>query len=134
MRNILFKAKRLDDNKWIEGYYLKRHNTFDRVEHLIFRCESAIAWEYARIDINTLCQYTGLTDKGGNKIWENDVVSIDKVDKAAVIFSEKHSGYILQPIGDFYFDSPMLVHNVDIIDNIIGNIFDNPELLEGGVK
>ena len=71
-------------------------------------------------------------DKNGQKIWENDIVWVGGTDRAVVIFSEKYSGYILQPIGDFYFDSPMLADNVDIIDNIIGTIFDNPELLKDG--
>lgn len=128
MRDILFKAKRKDDGKWQEGYYQKRFDTFGDIEQLIFYSKSSIIWGYVEVDENTLCQYTGLTDKSGNKIWENDVVWIGGTDRAIVIFSEKHSGYILQPIGDFYFDSPMLADNLDIIDNVIGNIFDNPEI------
>lgn len=135
MREILFKAKRIDNGEWVEGYYSKSPDPMlaflkDFIFAPYFDEKTECGYDNGyKIDINTLCQYTGLTDKNGNKIWENDVVWIDGTDRAIVIFSEKHSGYILQPIGDFYFDSPMLVDNVDIIDNCIGNIFDNPELL-----
>lgn len=124
MREILFKAKSITTGEWVEGDLVRSY----------LKIGNACITDFAKgivcgVDINTICQYTGLTDKKRNKIWENDVVGIDGTDRAIVIFSEKHSGYILQPIGDFYFDYPMLVDNVDIIDNCIGNIFDNPELL-----
>ena len=140
MRNILFKAKIKNwrelptEEQWVYGYYVRGFNVYEEPIHIIFDPTTIFennktdGWD--EIDPDTLCQYTGfgLNDNHDNKIWENDIVWIAGTDRAIVIFSEKHSGYILQPIGDFYFDSPMLVHNVDIIDNCIGNIFDNPEL------
>lgn len=132
MRDILFKAKRISDGQWVEGYYVEQYGSTQI--YLLDDNSREYEFDCVHVDKTTLCQYTGLTDKKGNKIWENDIVLVDKIDKAVVIFSEKHSGYILQPIGDFYFDSPMLIHNINIIDNIIGNTFDNAELLEGGVK
>lgn len=80
MREILFKAKRLSDGKWVEGYYQKRKDAFENDEHLIFRCESCHAWEYVEVEPETLCQYTGLTDKNANKIWENDIVCTPYID------------------------------------------------------
>jgi len=75
MREILFKAKRKDNGKWIEGYYQKRYDLLGNEEHLIFHADSYKVWEYAEVDPETLCQFTGLTDKSNKRIWENDIVN-----------------------------------------------------------
>lgn len=134
MREILFKAKRIDNGEWVEGLlaFMRKINLSDEEEletENVLVIQNFIV-DSVEIDESTICQYTGLTDKNGNKIWENDIVKIG-TDSAIVIYSEKYSGYILQPIEDYYFDSPILAHNVDIIDNIIGNISDNSKLSEG---
>lgn len=143
MREILFKAKRIDNGEWVEGYYAFIDNV-----HYIYTgslCNGGlyVVAERFEIDIDTLCQYTGLTDKNGKKIWENDVVKcIDKNSDsefiAVIEFGNSNSfyswGYQLKHIKG---DEP----NLDILLWIdmeetgatceaIGNIFDNPELLE----
>ncbi len=84
--NIKFKAKRIEDNSWVEGYfYAECGNTYiikDRQsESMLNRNEAH------QIDPSTVCQFTGLTDCKGNEIWEGDIVDVRGV-KAEVIWNQ----------------------------------------------
>ena len=125
MRNILFKAKTCN-GKWVQGLLAHKDNKWyiSNKEGMPFAFE---------VRPETIGQYTGLKDKNGNKIWENDIVN--KVDtnglgyhrerKCKVSFDELGYWLLTTEYGDGYwlgeFDSEQL--------EVIGNIFDNPELL-----
>ena len=166
MREILFRAKWMHNKEWIEGYYCKISETtyafaedYDKypvpVHHYILQ-ESMTDWglpnrfRQYEIDPETLCQYTGLKDKNGKKIWENDIVSCEHEkfqesdDVEQHLFSDTikyNRNYAVEFINtgsnygcrlrnkSIHFNltgNTIYNHNVEVI----GNIFDSPELLK----
>ena len=137
MREILFKAKRIDNRKWVEGYYQRRYYFLGNEEHLIFHADSYKVWEYAEIDPETLCQFTGLCDKNGNRIWENDILMahLDEFypeDTTYEIVEWGVAGLVGNETGSVdreYLGEFDLEHY-----EVVGNIFDNKELLQEEYK
>lgn len=133
MREILFKAKRIDNSKWIKGYYQKRYDLLSNEEHLIFHADSYNVWEYAEIIPETVCQFTGLCDKNGKKIWENDILmaNLDESYPEDVTYETVEwgvAGWVTHEANSIdrqYLDEFDLEHF-----EVVGNIFDNPELLQ----
>ena len=156
MRDILFKAKRIDNGEWVEGYvfddgFVDSKRMF--VGGLVIMDYKGTAndrWEvgtaFYEVDPNTICQYTGLTDKNGNKIWENDAVRY-QFDTDDCIFPNKDTK---KRVGKIFFsdfrasfsvamgrngskainnDLFKYVQNGNRVE-VIGNIFDNPELIK----
>ena len=133
MREILFKAKRKDNGKWVEGYYQKRYDLLGNEEHLIFHADSYTVWEYAEIDPETLCQFTGMTDKNGVRIWKNDIVEAWSQGSRAI-------GTVKQRVDGLWIMSPAWQNhefwelkpnsNGETTVEVLGDAFDNPELLQ----
>lgn len=139
MREILFKAKRIDNGEWVEGSYLncKGSTTY---KHNIRTFDDEWGVEWVEVDETTICQYTGLTDKNGNKIWENDIVVYDN--SPYNVYCVPHTGQIVHRngclcykfllFGSVTYKSFLSDDFFGIKCKVLGNIFDNPELLEGG--
>lgn len=138
-REIIFKAKRIDNGEWVEGQYVYITNPLTEdgkpIKHLI--CNGTNIFNDL-IDPDTLCQYTGLTDKDGKKIWENDIISIhaysyDEPEDdyfGVVTYCEKDACWSLnnnEKYGEIICEC-FGSYTTEIINH--GNIFDNPELLE----
>lgn len=120
MRQILFKAKRVDNGEWEEGLLIVMWGEY----HIINPSDEDTAYP---IDTDTICQYTGLTDKNGNKIWENDIVSCGGY--LVVTWKEEFASFCLSKKGWMY--QHFFGEAVNGCDcKVIGNIFDNPELLK----
>ena len=137
MREILFKAKRKDNGEWVEGYYIKRYDLLDNEEHLIFHADSYTVWEYAEIIPETLCQFTGLYDRYGNMIWENDILKTWADEYAQVKFGLYNPGSAISEYNQgFYVDFPeesFLRKELGYWYKeayVRGNVFDQPELLQ----
>lgn len=151
MKEILFRAKRLEDGKWVEGFYYKINETTyafaDDYEknpvptHHYILFERMTDWGLpnqmyqVEVDGKTVCQYTGLNDKNGKKIFENDILKISYTDGqenyteiTEVNFEEKSASF--SPWNwEYDCDGCDLYCHIEEIE-IIGNIFDYPELLE----
>ena len=138
-REIIFKAKRIDNGEWVEGQYVYITNPLTEdgkpIRHLI--CNGTNIFNDL-IDPVTLCQYTGLTDKDGKKIWENDIISINAYSYdepeddyfGVVTYCEKDACWSLnnnEKYGEIICEC-FGSYTTEIINH--GNIFDNQELLE----
>ena len=130
MREILFRGKRTDKGKWVEGYYCPKPYSHFPCEPTIFPFETINKdWHGERVDPETVCQFTGLCDKNGRKIFEGDIVRYgDTIHK--VVFEQRsgtaYFGLVYSP-----FETLPFGHYQDLKQiEIIGNIYDNPELLE----
>ena len=151
MREILFKAKRIDNGEWVEGYYVERNGkTFIGIDISIYGdifevfCTPVIRW--FEVDPKTLCQFTGLCDKNGKKIWESDIISYQRDNDdcpfpnkdtkkrfGKVFYQGFRSTFAIgmgkngsRSIND---DLWKYVQNGNRVE-VIGNQFDNPELLQ----
>ncbi len=130
MREILFRAKRIDNGKWVEGDL--DHCVVVGETH-IRRIEDNLSTTTYKIVPKTVCQYTGLADKDGRKIFEGDICKIhsDSIDEEDGCFSvewdEGDARFALYGEGLTVDFGNYHGHECEVI----GNIFDNPNLLQG---
>lgn len=155
---FLSRGKRIDNGEWVEGfpflvndvsYILPHHNTGQPI-HIDNLLSTSVEVSKA-----TICQCTGLKDKNGKLIWENDIllqkttekhwcewqhmglVKYGEHDWNEGVYGYKNIGFFVESIvkeGDETRMKPGLCQEDLVFENypyeVIGNIFDNPELLE----
>lgn len=141
----LYRAKRTDNGEWAEGHLItdeqNRENHF--IGYVFGTDDDEIPSDFDVVAVyqSTICQCTGLKDKNGKLIWENDIVHngnyfVVKWNLSCARFDFALNNSHNIPVGRW---EPMIIdwknsdfkeyrNNIDF--EVIGNIFDNPELLE----
>ena len=139
MSRIEFRGKRTDNGEWVYGYYTKARYYLNGEEmHIIFEQDVEVYphSEFAggeEVIPETVGQYTGLTDKNGRKIFEGDIVEGN-----SEYFTYTHPyGKVVYDGGQYLISFDDVLEDIECLGawandvEIIGNIYDNPELLEG---
>lgn len=151
MREILFKAKRIDNGEWVEGHlfcrkYFGRDEIFE--SHIIqdayeqfgiqnFGMQPVLISPVTvdetdgcyRVDTSTICQYTGLTDKNGKKVFIGDIVKCSRGCPHEVIWLEEYGGTYVGGMPAIYLSGLLNGYAWTGSEEVIGTIFDNPELI-----
>ena len=135
MREILFRGKSVEDGKWFTGQLLHFKSPVSEKELnvVVEGCEWDDSNEWfnlgrrAKVIPETVGQFTGLTDKNGKKIFDGDILDTPYTGKIKVCFDD---GVFGADCGDGYGVLPLRRSIFGEGGIVIGNIYDNPELLE----
>ena len=144
----LFKAKRIDNGEWVVGYYGvigKRNVIIEKYAENYYcpdTCESRHGNQIHEVNSKTICQCTGLKDKNGKLIWENDIIkTFDAGEEwrlSKIIFADTSLGYgwkttdiksLSKYNNNLFKEVSFGSYDSESVE-IVGNIFDNAELLE----
>lgn len=126
MREILFRGKRVSDGEWLLGCLI----CYTRKGELVC-CIHGDYYSHA-IDPATVGQFTGLTDKNGKKIFEGDILAAklfgNHIDKGVVRYGQYNCS-CCDGVYGWYVDGGD-IRDAEELCEVIGNIHDNPELME----
>lgn len=134
MRDILFRGKAKFADQWVYGDLT--HYGDDGAQ-IWPRDENAERWNYV-VDPNTVGQFTGLYDKNGTKIFEGDIIKSscdfdDPEDYVIELIVFEHCAWCTRQVGASDSD-PRDDGDFEKFGVVIGNVYDNPELLKGGAE
>jgi hypothetical protein len=128
MREIKFKGKRLDNDEWVHGFL-----SYNGVGEawIRFWLENPASKDFGKIhseevDIETVGQFTGLTDKNGKEIYEGDIVGFHG-NVGVVTFCNRTASFYYEIPRD---KSSSMHLGASNLGEVIGNIHDNPDLLK----
>ena len=144
MREILFKAKRIDNGEWVEGS-LMNLDADSRYCYIVTSYKNAstlpinllITGRMKLVDPETLCQFTRLCDKNGKRIWENDILMahLDESYPEDVTYETVEWGVAGWVSREANSADRQYLDKFDIeYFEVVGNIFDNKELLQEECK
>ena len=124
-REIKFRGKSLDNGKWVYGDFRSEENCIAvpcYIQHF------GIGYDVYPVDPDTVGQYTGLKDKNGIDVYEEDVVCLGDIKRrtGVIVRSDTKPAFVLE-VNDTAFD---LYYRNQHRYEVIGNIHDNPELLK----
>lgn len=127
MREILFKAKRIDNGEWVEGFLFWQW--YDGVKVCCIGLEPISANDYSEVlgcwfivDEETVCEYTGLKDSKGNKIFEHDILSYNSGEcKSEIVYGEFNCE-CCRPVYGYSIDKYYTCDTVDIRDLELGDV------------
>lgn len=130
MREILFRGKRVDNGEWVYGLLCRVGDTYANIVEKSTEVMCTVL-------TNTIGQSTGLTDKNGREIFEGDILKIcpdcDYCEDYSISTVYSYNGVLCVDYRGDDFDSTALGFINDVNDDadfeIIGNIYDNPELV-----
>lgn len=132
MREILFRGKRKDNGEWVYGNYAVTDN--NEKQHFIFQNK---AFEF-EVDPETVGQYTGITDDNEKKIFDGDILGVTNDDPDYDYITKVYldCDTLCVDVQGQDYDYTSIGFAIEIWDDecdqveIIGNIYDNPELLK----
>lgn len=146
-REIKFRGKTVPDGRWVYGYYVVMENETKTVtrhaimdlwdkENQYIKDGKSYHMSVSVVEADTVGQFTGLRDKNGKEIYDGDIVRYHMHGRG-IHESEYQTGLVEFGGGRFYadLDCSTLYFCGDSEDyEVIGNKWDNPELLKGGEK
>ena len=126
----LYKAKRIYNGEWVQGYL---YGIWEK-RYILWGMTNDIP-DMIEVDPSTICRCTGLKDKNGKLIWENDIVGF--WDTYSTENGQAEADCIGKVVWDdetisFQVTNRLSAESYEVLDEcgVIGNIFDNPEFLE----
>lgn len=124
MREILFRGKRTDNGDWHEGEDIMRNTIRGKV------CLAKIGEDWISVDPETICQFTGLYDKNGRKIFEGDIIGTDIARPYLIVeFRDGCFMFNCNDGGKDYYDIMLPILEEAQTEykygEVIGNIYDN---------
>lgn len=126
-RKIVFRGKSKRNGEWLFGDLVR---SFDMKRSAIL-VNDKTTYDECEVDTETVGQFTGLLDKNGKEIYEGDIIRVNPTDSGIryVKWDDRHAQFVSQMLhNEQYY---LISHNDS---QVIGNMFDNPELLKGGER
>jgi len=131
VREIKFRGKRIDTGEWVHGYYVLDEFSGQNGKHGIAFTNDPCGFQVVEVIPKTVGQFTNLRDENGREIYEGDILQNSTGRRWVVDWrcDEKYCGWDLRIINS---DMPHCIGETYTDFNVIGNIHDNPELVEDG--